>query len=102
MWDGNYTYIVPARNLHGSLINYDDGEIMSLEQALVATATISASVHAIHCSNPSIEEIGDLSNWNNYLPNSGDTQHMTPRSADLINMVEGQRLGVEVAYGPII
>ena len=50
----------------------------------------------------SIETIGVPSNLNNYLPDSGTTQHMTPRLADLIDMVEGQRLGVEVANGHVI
>jgi hypothetical protein len=33
--------------------------------------------------DPSVVEIGDPSNLNNYLPDSGATQHMTPRLADL-------------------
>ena len=39
---------------------------------------------------------------NNYLPDSGATQHMTPRLADLTDTVEGQNLGVEVANGHVI
>jgi hypothetical protein len=49
-----------------------------------------------------ISEIGDPCNLNHYLPDSGASQHMTPHLADLINVVEGQRLGVEVADGRII
>jgi transposase InsO family protein len=52
--------------------------------------------------DPTIEEIGDPSNLNNYLPDSGATQHMTPRREDLYDAVEGQNLGVEVADGYII
>jgi hypothetical protein len=35
----------------------------------------------------------------NYLLDSGATQHMTPRLADLEDVVEGRKLGVEVAEG---
>jgi hypothetical protein len=52
-------YIVSAGKLPGSLIEENDEESMSLEQASVAIATISASTYAIHNSDPSIEEIGD-------------------------------------------
>jgi hypothetical protein len=52
--------------------------------------------------DPMLDEIGDPSNLNNYLPDSGATQHMTPRQADLYDAVEGQNLGVEVANGHII
>jgi len=52
--------------------------------------------------DPTLDEIGDPSNLNNYLPDSGATQHMTPRRADLYDAVEGQNLGVEVADGHII
>ncbi len=53
-------------------------------------------------SDPTIAEIGDPSNLNNYLPDSGATQHMTPRLADLMDAVEGQNLGVEEADGHVI
>jgi hypothetical protein len=52
--------------------------------------------------DPTIDVLGDPSYLNNYLPDSGATQHMTPRLADLVDVVEGQRLGVEVADGHII
>jgi transposase InsO family protein len=52
--------------------------------------------------DPSINDIGDPCNLNNYLPDSGATQHMTPRLEDLIDVVEGQKLGVEVADGHVI
>jgi hypothetical protein len=52
--------------------------------------------------DPSLDEIGDPANLNNYLPDSGATQHMTPRREDLYDAVEGQNLGVEVADGYII
>jgi translation initiation factor IF-1 len=53
-------------------------------------------------SDLTIAEIRDPSNLNNYLPDSGATQHMTPRLADLMDAVEGQNLGVEVADGHVI
>jgi hypothetical protein len=62
----------------------------------------SMKVKASKIKDPSIEEIGDPRNLNNYLPDSGATQHMTPRLADLQNTVEGQKLVVEVANGHII
>jgi len=52
--------------------------------------------------DPTIQEIGDPRNLNNYLPDSGATQHMTPCLADLVDTGEGQKLGVEVADGHII
>ena len=52
--------------------------------------------------DPSISEIGDPRDLDNYLTDSGATQHMTPRLADLVEVVEGQNLGVEVADGHAI
>jgi hypothetical protein len=52
--------------------------------------------------DPSVAEIGDPSNLNNYLPDSGATQHMTPHLADSVDVVEGQNLGVEVVDGHLI
>jgi len=57
---------------------------------------------SVQAADPSIEELGDSSNLNNYLPDSGATQHMTPRRENLYNAVEGQKLGVEVANGHVI
>jgi hypothetical protein len=62
----------------------------------------SMKVKSSKIKDPSIEEIGDPRNLNNYLPDLGATQHMTRRLADLQNTVEGQKLGVEVADGHII
>jgi hypothetical protein len=76
---------------------------MRARQAAVASTIVNtAAAHAIQCCNPSISEIGDSSNLNNYLPDSGATQHMTPRHMDLYDAVEGQNLSVEVADGHII
>ena len=71
-----------------------------------AHRTNSQQGHALcfsaNVQDPTMEEIGDPSNLNNYLPDSGATQHMTPRRANLYDAVEGQNLGVEVADGHII
>jgi hypothetical protein len=58
--------------------------------------------NAVHIKDPSLEEIGDPANLNNYLPDSGAIQVMTPHREDLFDAVEGQNLGVEVADGHII
>jgi len=58
--------------------------------------------YAVMVKDPSLDDIGDLADLNNYLPDSGATQHMTPRQEDLYDAVEGQRLGVEVADGHVI
>lgn len=64
---------------------------MSVDEAFSAVASKPAS--AIRRSDPSITEIDDPCNLNNYLPVSGATQHITPHSADLMNMVGGQKFG---------
>ncbi len=60
------------------------------------------SAFAIKRKDPSVLELGDPGNLLNYLLDSGATQHMTPRRADLFDEVEGQNLGVEVADGHVI
>ncbi len=70
---------------------------ISLEHAFAVKPVPLDAASAIHRTDPSIQEIGDPCDLNNYLPNSGASQHMIPCLADLINVVEGQRLGVEVA-----
>ena len=56
----------------------------------------------IRKQDPTITKIGDPADLNNYLPDSGATQHMTPHLADLIDTAEGQDLGVKVADGHVI
>jgi len=58
--------------------------------------------NVIRKKDPTISNIGDPKDLNNYLPDTSATQHMTPRLADLTDMVEGQNLGVEVANGHVI
>ena len=71
-------------------------------ERVFAAISQTAGAHVVRKRDPTAEEIGDPSDLNNYLPDSGATQHMTPRLADLVEAVEGQNLGVEVADGHII
>ena len=52
--------------------------------------------------DPRIDEMGDPRDLRNYVPDSGATDDMTPRLEDLFDVVECQKLGVEVADGHII
>jgi len=74
--------------------------------ARAATAStntlLPAQANLMRSPNCSIESIGDPSNLNNFLPDSGVTHHMTPCLADLQDVVGGQKLGVEVADGHVI
>jgi hypothetical protein len=67
-----------------------------------ATIIPTAGAHAVRKRDPTVAEIGDPSDLNKYLPDSGATQHMTPHLAGLVEAVEGQNLGVEVADGHVI
>ncbi len=100
--EGHGTYITSVNHFPSHLVEGEDDEDMIIEQAFAAILSSMASASTIRRTDPSIQEIGDPCDLNNYLPDSGATQHMTPRLMDLINMVEGQRLGVEVADGHII
>jgi hypothetical protein len=84
--DGENTYITYERSRPTDIV----------ENANMAITT-TATALAIHKKDPSLAEIGNPGNLSNYLPDSGATQHMTPRRADLFDKVEGQNLGVEVA-----
>jgi hypothetical protein len=64
-------------------------------QVFAAFKSIAKS-NAVKQCNTEIMEIGDPRDLNNYLPDSGATQHMTPHLGDLHDTVEGQNLGVEV------
>jgi len=69
--------------------------------AAVASSTPSQAL-VVRSKDPSLEVLGDPADLSNYLPDSGATQHMTPRLADLFDVVGGQKLGVEVADGHVI
>jgi hypothetical protein len=47
----------------------------------------SESANIVRKQDPSVNDIGHPEDLNNYLPDSGATQHMTPRLADLVDMV---------------
>jgi hypothetical protein len=92
--DGMDVYTVPERVIPGHWIDDDSESESSPEHMEMASMAISgsatASAFALLKKDPSLEDIGDPCNLSNYLPDSGATQHMTPR------------LGVEVADGHII
>jgi transposase InsO family protein len=117
--DGDETYIVPERAIPGhwiddsasemsitwagDLSDSDEEDAQRTESASMAiSGPATASAFAVRKKDPTIEEIGDPCDLGNFLPDSGATQHMTPRRADLFDVVEGQNLGVEVADGHVI
>jgi hypothetical protein len=96
-------HLAPERIAHDGteyIIHPDDSD-KEWEQAFSAISKAEMA-NAVRKRDPSIAEIGDPSNLNNYLPDSGVTQHMTPHLADLVDAVEGQNLGVEVADSHVI
>jgi hypothetical protein len=60
------------------------------------------NANAVKRKDPMIDQIGDPRNLQNYLLDSGTTQHMMPWLADLEDVMEGIHLRVEVADGHII
>jgi translation initiation factor IF-1 len=79
----------------------DSDEEREAEHAFMAINQMEKA-NVIRKRDPLISEIGNPADLNNYLPDSGATQHMTPHLADLTDTVEGQNLGVEVADGHVI
>jgi hypothetical protein len=71
-------------------------------QPIVHHVTGDNYYYVTHRYNSIFAQVADPSNLNNCLPNSGATQHMTPRLADLQDMVGGQKLGIKVADGHVI
>lgn len=61
------------------IIHDDD---VSTEEAHMAL-TVSAQANAVRRPGPTVNVLGDLSNLNNYLPDSGAMLHMTPCFQDL-------------------
>jgi len=98
-----FNYLGPSIISMGNLeylIHPDDSD-EEYEQAFMAINQVETA-NIARKRDPSISEIGDPRDLDNYLPDSGATQHMTPRLADLVEVVEGQNLGVEVADGQTI
>jgi hypothetical protein len=60
------------------------------------------NANAASVKDPTLESIGDPSNLDNYLPDSGASDHMTPCRDDLYDVEEGQQLAIEVADGHVI
>jgi hypothetical protein len=78
-----------------------DDEVGENKEARM-TFSMVGSANIVTKNDPLLWDIGDPCDLNNYLPDSGATQHMTPHLADLIDMEEGQNLGIEVANGHVI
>jgi hypothetical protein len=77
----------------------DSDEDWEPEHAFMAINQ-TETVHAMRTQDPSIYEIGDPADLKNYLPDSRATQHMTPRLADLVDVVEGQNFRREGGQWP--
>jgi hypothetical protein len=97
--------------IRSTLPSISDSETESMADSLdwiactnnvLQTTSPPALGSAVLVSDPTIADIGDLANLNNYLTDSGATQHMTPHREDLYDAVESQNLGIEVADGHII
>jgi transposase InsO family protein len=98
--DGDSMYISSRAFLPENIV-MDDDEEMTMEAANMAIPSV-ASAYAIRKKDPTLAEIGTPANLSNYIPDSGATQHMTPRRDDLFDEVEGQNLGIEVVDGHVI
>jgi hypothetical protein len=83
-------------------ITYNPIDVRARAAIAETACAAKGKLKIIKRKDPTISEIGDPQNLNNYLPDSGATQHMTPRLKDLVDVVEGQKLGVEVADGQVI
>lgn len=96
----------PTLHLHAStgqfFFTYDIPSFYAQAAMVESKPKTKSKIKFIKAKDPSVEEIGEPCNLNNFLPDSGATQHMTLHLADLIDTVEGQNLGVEVADGHVI
>jgi translation initiation factor IF-1 len=97
---GNYPPTLISMGETEYLIHPTDPD-KEFEKAFIAISQ-TAVAHVVRKRDPTVKEIGDPRDLNNYLPDSGATQHMTPRLADLEEAVKGQNLSVEVADGHVI
>jgi hypothetical protein len=71
--DGDNTYSTSECSPPTNII--ENGNMETANMAITTTATALA----VHKKDPSLAEIGNPGNLSNYLPDSGATQHMTPR-----------------------
>jgi hypothetical protein len=97
----------PAVNYDNSadqyfILHICNQEIKVARAASASDTNSTEKANNVKCKDPPIEELGDPRDLHNYLLDSGTTQHMTPRLANLEEVVEGRKLGVEVADGHII
>jgi len=97
-------YIVPEHTIPSGMVvqrnisalsnndeeNYDSSPRESARMAITIPST--ASAFAVRKKDPSLAEIGDPCDLGNFLPDSGAMQHMTPRQADLFDVVEIREL----------
>lgn len=95
--EGDNQFVVSSSSIPIDIV-LDD---MVLEEALTAT-NITAQANTVKARDPSIDTLGDPCDLKNYLPDSGAPQHMTPHLLALQDVVEGQKLGVEVVDSHII
>lgn len=70
--------------------------------SIALTTNVDAQAKKNTSKDPSVQELGLPTNLNYYLSDSGATQHMTPRLADLFDVKGGLNLGIEVADSHII
>lgn len=70
------------------IVHPDDSD-EEWEHAFAAISTVEKA-STIRKQDPTITKIGDPADLNNYLPDSGATQHMTPHLADLHDTVENK------------
>jgi hypothetical protein len=108
-WEGRSSETMPtsAETENGFDLNTPGGIAYTLEfhevhRAATAISSNCTALAAKSIHDPEIEEIGDPSSLLNYIPDSGASQHMTPRLDDLYDVEEGLKLGVIVADGHVI
>ena len=77
-------------------------EFHEVHRAATAITSNSTAFATKSIFDPELDENGDPSSLLNYIPDSGASQHMTPRLDDLYDMEEGLKLGVIVADGHVI
>jgi transposase InsO family protein len=80
----------------------DDEELVVNASAFHTKLTYVQALAGRRVEDPTAAEIGEPRDLRNFVADSGATDDMTPRRADLFDTVEDQNLGVEVADGHII
>ena len=83
-----------------SFSGFNDASDTSVYNPTPSSSIIQA--FATTTIDPDIDELGSPTDLNNFLPDSGALQHMTPRLADLFDLEEKLNIGVQIADGHII